>query len=96
MIEISLSDVTVVKETKSFVIEASDLNGKFATGGTTRIEDMRTKITNPKTGNSPVFMFFRVECDAEGDITGWEFAPTPISAGAYPKVAGWKLTIFND
>jgi len=36
------------------------------------------------------------ENTSEGDITHWVFYPTPESLARYPKLEGYKITIFND
>lgn len=57
--------------------------------------DVGFKVRHENTGKISTW-FLNEEFKNDGDITHWEFHPTPETIRKMPKLRGFKLTIFND
>lgn len=77
-------------ETKSYVTEASDLQG-FVPGES-------ITLTCEVADHQAVFRYEATHRDGSPDdeITHWTYVPMPQTLVAIPRLEGWCLTVFND
>lgn len=57
--------------------------------------DVGFRMNSFITGAESVW-YLEGETVEDGDLIQWNFLPTPESVRKFPKLAGWKVTIFND
>lgn len=74
-------------DTKHFTAEASDLEGWNVSGTITLVSD---------TGCEATFEMHTAQRDRDHDFEYWEYLPTTESLTQLPRLAGWKVIIFND
>jgi hypothetical protein len=84
--EYSLSAFTINGAAKTFSTEASELPS-FSLKSFKIVSDYQ---------NTAEFACAVTERDADGDVTTWILEPTAESLSANPRLAGWKVIVFND
>ena len=92
------SEFTWCAAEKSLVAEAS--TGDIAARAFSRMfaghSDKGFNLQSAKTGQSALFELVHTQCDGEGDIQFWVFAPVMAATAQYPALRGVTVKIFND
>lgn len=94
---ISTERLTWTATTKTFAAEASDLGSDFRPS---RLYDdacdVGIAVRSHWTGTVLRWFLFREIRDAENELQGWEFKPTPEALKKYPRYRDYQMVIFND
>lgn len=95
---INTSKLTWVRQSRSFVAEASDLH---SCDEPHRIyqdaADIGLVLVSAETGREATYvMNLEPNKDAEGEIVSWEFQVTPETVRKLPQLRDTKVIIYND
>jgi hypothetical protein len=84
---------TIVPERKIFIAEVSDLGPDFRT--TQRAVDSRPWFDIFHEGLTLTMLFVSTDRH-DGEVTGWRFGISGLSASCYPEFAGYSTLLIND
>jgi hypothetical protein len=99
---LSVRDFTVIRESKTLVCEASELQiipGPFISSAHVVYEDYdidRGFAILGEDGTKTWFVFRQTETDGEEVVTGWRFLPIPEHVAERSCLRGWSLLVIND
>lgn len=88
MIELSYEKFLWHSNSRSFTIEASDIERQRWSPG------LPIKVKGKQ--HTVLYVQQRVDRDREGDIQVWEYAPHPDYWLTVPECRGTKVVVFND
>jgi hypothetical protein len=81
---------------KTFVADASDLPDSVFEQVFPDSADTGIKLVSHKTWKESIWYLTYTVRNTEGEVTGWELRPTPMSRKQIPSLANAKMIIFND
>lgn len=92
-----LSDNFVyIKETKTFVAEASQMWNRHLQPLYDDSYDRGFKMESVKTGNVVTYVMVKANLDDEYEIESWTYTPTRESEQSFPGCVGTTVKVYND